>query len=197
MAGVLQQRFAHVGEKMRTLRLTQRLTQGELGQRAGVNTSTISLLESGKRPGTVEAHGKLARALGLTLSELYAGLEGERKEVIPFQPVTAKTGGSYAHPGLGFAMQPLTTNVLEKRMMPVLLQLAVGGSTVLEQARTGTQTEKFLYVQQGAVDVKVGEQLFTLRKQQSLYFDATLPHHLKNTGKTPANIFLVISPPML
>lgn len=196
MPVVMHQRFAHAGEKIRALRHNGRLTQGELAQRAGINTSTVSLIESGKRPGTVEAHGRIARALGLTLSELYAGLEDDRKEVVPFQPVTANTG-SYAHPGLGFAMQPLTTNVLEKRMMPVLLQLAIKGSTVLEQARGGTHTEKFLYVQQGAVDVQVGDQHFTLRRHQSLYFDATLPHHIRNIGKTTASVFLVISPPML
>ena len=196
MPVLIQQRFAHVGEKIRALRLNERLTQGALAKRAGINTSTVSLIESGKRPGTIEAHGKLARALNLTLSELYAGLEGERKEVVSFQPVTADTG-TYAHPGLGFAMQPLTTNVLEKRMMPVLLQLAVKGATVLEQARGDTHTEKFLYVQTGSVEVQVGDQHFTLHKHQSLYFDATLPHHIRNIGKTTASVFLVISPPML
>ena len=190
------QRFAHVGEKVRSLRLEQRLTQGALAATAGINVATVCLIEKGKRTGTVEAHGKLARALGLTLSELYAGLDETRREAIAFQPAPTKAE-TYTHPGLGFAIQPLTTNMLEKRMMPVLLQLEPGGATVQEQARAGSQTEKFVYVQQGTVEAIVGGEHFPLRKQQSLYFDATLPHQLRNTGKQRASAFIVISPPML
>lgn len=190
------QRFAHVGEKIRALRLEQRLTQGALAQQSSTNISTISLIESGKRTGTVEAHGKLARALGITLSELYAGLEGEQREVVSFQPAPPKAE-SYAHPRLGFAMQPLTTNVLEKRMMPVLMQLEVGGSTVQEQARAGSHAEKFVYVQDGAIEIRVGDQTFPLRRHQTLYFDATVAHQLRNIGKEPAKLFIVTSPPML
>ena len=191
-------RYDQIGVKIRALRQEQRLTQGALAKRSGINIATICLIELGKRRGTVEAHGKLARALGLTLSELYAGLEAEGTTRRPtaFQAAPAKTE-AYTHPALGFAMQPLTTNVFEKRMMPVILQLDIGGSTVLEQARAGALTEKFLYVQQGTVAVRVGEEHFTLRKQQTLYFDATLPHQIRNVGKQRASLFVVVSPPTL
>ena len=186
----------HIGEKIRALRQAQQLTQGELAKRAGVNIATICLIELGKRRGTVEAHGKLARALGLTLSELYAGMEEGDHERVVVQPTPAKSE-TYLHLDRGFTMQPLTTNALEKRMMPVVLQLEPGSSTVQEQARAGSHTEKFLYVQQGAVEIAIGEQRLTLRKGQSLYFDATLPHHVRNVGKQRAALFAISSPPML
>ena len=196
MTVMTRQHYAHVGAHIRALRLNQQLTQGELAKRAGMNISTISLIESGKRTGTIGVHGRLARALGLTLSELYAGLEEERRVPVAFQPAASKTE-TYAHPGLGFAMQPLTTNVLEKRMMPMLLQLEPGGATVQEQARAGSQTEKFLYVQQGTIEIVVGAERFTLRKQQTLYFNATVRHVIRNAGKLRATAFVVTSPPML
>ena len=195
MPDVLQ-RPHHIGEQVRRLRFEQRLTQGALAKRAGLNTATICLIEKGKRQGTVTAHGKLARALGLTLSELYAGLEERRHRPATMQAAPPKAE-AYAHPGLGFAMQPLTTNVLEKRMMPVLVQLEPGGATIQEQARAGSHTEKFLYVQTGTIEVRVGEERFTLRPHQSLYFDATQPHQARNTAKQPARLFMVSSPPML
>ena len=190
------QAYRHVGEHIRMLRLERHLTQGQLAAKAGVNIATICLIEKGKRPGTVEVHGQLARALGLTLSELYARLE-ERAS----RPPTALQHGSakpetYAHPGLGFAMQPLTSNVMDKRMMPILLQLEPRGATVLEQARADTQAEKFVYVQSGVVEVRVGDERFTLRKHETLYFNAMLPHQIKNIGKTAAGLFVVMSPPM-
>ncbi len=196
MPSLLSQPPSHVGEKIRALRFEQRLTQTALASRADINTATVSLIESGKRPGTVEVHRRLARALGLTLSALYAGLDEARKDAVAFQPEPT-TREVYAHPGLGFTLQPLTTNMLEKRMMPVRLRLEAGGSTVVEQARAGSQTEKFVYVQAGTIEVRVAEECFPLRQHQTLYFDATLPHQLRNVGREPAEVFLVVTPPML
>ena len=193
---IMAPQYQHVGEKIRALRMGRQLTQTALAATSGVNIATICLIEKGKRPGTVEVHGKLARALGLTLSELYAGMDEERRESTAFQPAPPKTE-TYAHPGLGFSIQPLTMNVLEKRMLPLLLQLEPGGATVQEQARAGSHTEKFLYVQQGAVEVRVGEERFTVRRQQTLYFDATLTHQIRNPGRQRATVFVVVSPPTL
>jgi len=47
------------------------------------------------------------------------------------------------------------------------------------------------------LEVRVGEQTFPLRRHQTLYFDATLAHQLRNLGKEPAKLFMVTSPPML
>jgi len=47
------------------------LTQDELAERAGVGQSTVAMWESQGRQPTAENAVKLARALGLTVEQLY------------------------------------------------------------------------------------------------------------------------------
>lgn len=46
------------------------LTQGGLAEAAGVGVSYLSEIETGRKPGSVAALGKLARALGVALDDL-------------------------------------------------------------------------------------------------------------------------------
>lgn len=66
---------AAMGSRLRTIRQSQRLTMVVLASLSGVDAATISRIERGRMPGTLESHFKLSRALGLTLAVLYEGLE--------------------------------------------------------------------------------------------------------------------------
>ena len=62
-----------IGERINQLRARNNLSQSELGRRAGVPVSTISMLESGIRSGdsmSVDTARKLARALSVTMDFL-------------------------------------------------------------------------------------------------------------------------------
>ncbi len=63
-----------IGTRLRTVRSTQRLPMVVLASLSGVDAATISRIERGRMPGTLESHLKLSRALGLTLAALYEGL---------------------------------------------------------------------------------------------------------------------------
>lgn len=60
------------GEKLRTLRMEQRLTQGELAQKAGLGVNTISNYEKGKTyPQDRSVYTPLAEILGVSVETLY------------------------------------------------------------------------------------------------------------------------------
>lgn len=186
--------FRTLGEKLAALREQKDLSLRDVETQTGVNRTIINRIELGKMPGTVESHAKLARCYGVTLAQLYEGLEPEAPA-----PATVQTAAGrlehYRNPGLGFSVQPLTTDVLRRHMMPVYVLLAPGGHTPQEQHKAGT--EKFLCVVEGSVEVTVGEATQTLQKDDTLYFDASLPHVVKNVGTVPARCFQVSSPPAL
>jgi len=186
--------YRTLGHKLAALRERQGLSVRDVEGRTGVNRTVLSRLERGKMPGTVESHAKLARLYGLTLAQLYEGVEPEALGPTTIQMAATRVD-YYRNPGLGFTLQPLTTGALERHMMPVYLLLAPGGQTPHEQTRPGI--EKFLCVVEGSVEVTVGDQTQTLQKDDSLYFDASLPHLVKNPGTVPAKCFLVSSPPAL
>jgi len=184
-----------VGARLRALRKAQDLTLMELAKASGVDAATISRVETGNMTGTLECHLKLATGLGVKLTELYAGIEEARaKAAATIQPAGMRRD-VYVHEAGKSAITLLTTDVLRKQLMPVLITIEPGGSTQKEEARVGT--EKFLYVLEGTLEARVGGATHTLRRGSSLYLDAAIPHALRNPGGRPAKCLAIVTPPVL
>lgn len=67
-----------LGQRIRELR-TQRpekWTQEDLAERAKISVSFLSMIERGERIAHVETLAALSQALGVSLSELFAGTDG-------------------------------------------------------------------------------------------------------------------------
>ncbi len=60
-----------VGRQVRRLRRERELTQGQVAQKAGLNLTTVSHVETGSVSPTVETLGKLAHALDVGVVELF------------------------------------------------------------------------------------------------------------------------------
>lgn len=71
-----------IGQRIRMLRTqrAERWTQEELSQRSQISVSFLSMIERGERVAHVETLASLARALGVSLSELFAGVEDHPPE---------------------------------------------------------------------------------------------------------------------
>ena len=64
-----------VGQVLRSLRIARDLTQEELGRRAGLSMTYISLVETGKRNPTVAAVSALLVVLKISWTEFGAHLD--------------------------------------------------------------------------------------------------------------------------
>ncbi|MEE8454089.1 MAG: helix-turn-helix transcriptional regulator, partial [Limibaculum sp.] len=62
-----------VGPSIRRYRVAEGLTLAELARRSGVSISTISKIENGKISGGFETIYKLARGLGVLVTEIIDG----------------------------------------------------------------------------------------------------------------------------
>ena len=60
------------GERVRDLRLAKGLSQEELAFRAGVHRTYLGGIERGERNPALKNIAEIAKALGVTLSELFA-----------------------------------------------------------------------------------------------------------------------------
>ncbi len=183
-----------IGPRVRALRTEQKLTLAQLAKASGVALATISRIETGNMTGTLESHVALAQALRVGLPELYEGLSGAQRPRAAVQTKAARTE-VYAHAAGRSSLRMLTQDVLKKKMMPVLIEIAPGGRTQPEQTPRGT--EKFLYVMDGAVEVTIGEERLPLKREETLYFDAGLKHTVRNTTRRPARVLCVLTPPVL
>ena len=179
-----------VGEKIRTLRKQADMTLEQLSEKTGLGLGTLSRIENDKGGRNVETHKKLCEALGMTLAQLYQDVPVEEMESRPLA-LTSEEVETFVYDEKASAVL-LAKQVLQKNMLPQLIILQPGGATHREQTRPGC--EKWLFVLEGTVEAVAGEQRHRLSRYGTLYFKASVPHQLINTGNEVAKVISVTSP---
>lgn len=179
-----------IGKKLKALRKDRKMTLKELSLKSGVQIATLSRMENDVMPGTLESHLNICKTLSVSLSDFYKEVESEHKTISFIKQ--KERHESFVHPKKS-TTEILTTKILGKKMMPLLIRIQKGGKTHKEENRVGT--EKFLYVLDGKIKAKVGKDEYNLSKGDSIYFDASLPHVLLNSGKSEVRAICVLTPP--
>ena len=181
-----------IGNKIRILRKAKKMTLEQLSEKSGVALATLSRIENDKMTGTLESHMNIAKTLGVNLSELLSDIGIENKNI----DIMSKKNHTdvFVHSDKS-SYEILTTKVLSKKMMPILLKIDSGGGTNPEQASSGT--EKFIFVLEGSIELNIADKKYTLDCADTTYFDASMSHYYKNTGKNPAKAICIITPPAL
>ena len=178
-----------IGSKIKRLRKKQKMTLVELSQKSGVQVATISRIENEKMVGTLESHIQIAKSLGIDITQLYSDAATPPKK--PEVETPNSLTDQFQHSDKS-GYEILTKNVLNKKMMPVLIRLEIGGETTLEQGAVGS--EKFVFVLEGKIEIKINKESYILEKAHTLYFDASLPHRFHNAGKKIARVLCVGTP---
>lgn len=181
-----------IGPQIKTLRKSKKMTLVELSEKSGVQIATLSRIENGKMIGTLESHMNIAKALGVDITLLY------QRSIGPPKPPVIETQNSVAeefkhNEKSGYEI--LTKKVLNKKMMPILIRLDPQGETPIEQGVA--ESEKFLYVLEGSVEITINNQSYKLDKGHTLYFDASLSHQMRNKAAKAARVICVGTPVML
>ena len=89
----------------------------------------------------------------------------------------------------------LTHDAMKKKITPFLMTLEPKAETDADKTELGV--EKFYFVLEGEVTVKIEKKEFVLKEGETLYFDASLSHQIGNRGAKKARIFYAVSPPTL
>jgi transcriptional regulator with XRE-family HTH domain len=183
-----------LGERIRTLRKDARLTIVDLAVKTSIDQATLSRIENGKMTGTLDSHRRIAEALGIRLPDLYDSVTDPKAEAQDKK--LAHKLETFSHSS-GAVAELLTTAVLQKKMMPVLLKLKVKGHT--ESEEYSPQTERFLYVAKGQVELILGrdKESRILKQHDSLYFNAANPHQIWNRFKSESWVVSVLTPSSL
>mgnify|MGYP001572047927 CR=1 FL=1 len=180
-----------LGEKIRRLRTQAGWSLRDLAHRSRVDFGTLSRIETGKFVGHVTTHQKIGQALGLSLGELYRETRLVPEASDMPTPMHASEAERFTYDQNASAVL-LANQVLEKRMLPQLILLQPGGQTHQEQGKAGS--EQWLFVLEGEIEVRIGEQVYPLTPNGTLYFNAAIPHQLRNPGTMAARCISVTTP---
>ena len=179
----------YIGKRLKELRAARGMSLSGLAEKSGVQIATLSRIEHLKMTGTLESHMNIAKALDIDITQLYTGIIKEEDKV---DLRTSKSATDVFVHSDKASYEILTAKVLSKKMMPILLKIEPNGKTNKELNQAGT--EKFIFVLDGKIEVKIGKESYSLSKHNTLYFDAALEHYLINQGRITAKVLCVTTP---
>ena len=179
-----------LGNRIREIRKKKKVTLVELSQITGVAQASLSRIETGIMKGTVDSHRKIAEALGLSLSELYTGIDEKLNEISHRSAAESKQEATLKSNNVRLELLVPQPNM--RKFSPVLATLPAGQS--LTYNKTERNTDKFIWAQRGSVVIALNNKEYTLEEHDSLYFDASFSHIIKNKTTSEACVLIVTSP---
>jgi transcriptional regulator with XRE-family HTH domain len=180
-----------IGQQIQRLRKLKKISLTELARTSGVQIATLSRIENGKMTGTVESHIQIARSLNVDITELYQTLRPE--DAVPVTPRDHLE--VISAPNDKVSTEILTRQSASKKMLPSLVRLQGKSATRIEKGPAGS--EKFVFVLDGTVLVRIGEQTIKLTEKSSLYFAASQPHSFENPLSGMAKFLCITTPVIL
>lgn len=176
------------GDRLRRLRMSQRLTVRELGRLVGVSGSYITQLENKECKPSFSTLKKLAEVLGTSIDVLTE--DGLPDEWV----VSRREDRKYLFTELsGWHIELITfTGNRDKRMQSCLVRLEQGASgpnTIFSHDR-----EDFIFVVSGALKVTSGQREYVLRVGDAAYFNFHRPEHFANSCPGETVFLWVVSP---
>lgn len=172
-----------IGEKLRNLRVQKNLTLEELGERTDLTKGYISQLERDIGSPSMETFFAILEVLGVTPEEFF-------KQETTGQKIHYKKdeGTHYVDEENGFELQWLIPDSNEKEMEPVIVTFHENGEY---KAFAPSLSETFIYVMQGQVELRLGEETYRAKKGESLYYEATESHQLVNHSRGKSRVLIV------
>ena len=178
---------APVGERLRAIRLLRRRTLKDVAEAAGVSESFVSQLERGRTNASVASLQRIAGALGIEVSDLFATNGIPRPRVLRRE---ARELVLWGHLGRKSLLTPKPLHALEV----IAAEFDPGGSTG-DEPYTHGDSEELLLVTEGRVHVQLDTEIYELHAGDSVQYRSSTPHRVSNPGGDAAEVLFVISPP--
>ncbi len=100
---------------------------------------------------------------------------------------------SYTKRTQNYSYRTLTPGAEQKHLRAFRITIDPGRDhKMIEYKHEG---EEFVYVLRGEVEIKVGEELHAMKRGESLHFEATIPHHLRNPSGQKTELIVVLYTP--
>lgn len=172
-----------IGEKLRNLRIQKNLTQEELGERTDLSKGYISQLERDLSSPSMETFFSILEVLGVTPEEFF------HQEAANLQVVYSKEDHTvYFDEENGYELEWLVADSNEKEMEPVLLTFEGAGEYKTFEP---SLSETFIFVLEGELELSLGETTYVAKAGQSIYYQATKQHQLRNHLKKRTKVLIV------
>jgi transcriptional regulator with XRE-family HTH domain len=193
----------NLGARLKELRKKAGLSLRELARQAEVSPSLVSQIENGKSRPSVSTLYSFAQLLDVSVDELFdtdeeaampppAAPPADRRDPAnAWHPSEYATRISVVHPAHrahlrmaeGVDWERLAATP-ERDVNFMKITYAPGAAGNADGTLIAHDGYEYGYVLAGMVEVTVGDEVFLLHAGESLGFDSTIPHILRNVGET-------------
>lgn len=172
-----------IGKKIKAARTRKKMTLEAMANETGFSIDALKRIESGDKIPPVGALLQIARALEIDSALLLK--EQESKLTDRIRAYTKRTEN--------YAYDTLTPGAENKHLKAFRVKIDAG--KVHKGVSYQHEGEEFVYVLDGQIEVMVGDHANLLTTGESLHFNSGIRHKLTNTGKTVAELLVVIYNP--
>lgn len=183
------------GAKIKNLRESREITKEELSKETNVSLELINSIESGDVVPSLTPITKIAKALGVRLGTFLDDApqngplivkNGETNSVVYFSGEENQTDVS------ALEFHSLGAGKNDRNMEPFIIDVHTENGEFNLSSHEG---EEFIYVLEGEIEVKYGQDSFIVSKGDSIYYDSIIPHHLHSYNGEISKILAVVYTP--
>jgi len=176
-----------IGERIRKLRLSKKMTLESLAKSTGFTTGYISRIENSENAPPISTLSKIAQALEVDISFL---LYEDRTDSSRNMIITRKDDPkelSNRKTSYGYRYEALASKKIGKNMEPYILYPDFEYTTFFQH-----DGEEFFYVLEGKIEFFYGDERYILETGDSIYFNAHIPHSGISLGDKKARVLIII-----
>lgn len=175
-----------VGQRIRLLREAMQFSLRDLAERSGVSAPMLSQVERGETSPTLTVAAKIAGGFDLSLSQLLRLDEGQHVVIVKKDERRRSAGAARGH-----SYEMITPPLPGQRVALSEHTLAPGASTVGGESIHEPGSRETLLVLDGTLDLVIDGVRRSLECDDSVTFDADLPHHFENPDENPTTFIAV------
>lgn len=178
--------LVELASRLKAARVAKGYTLDRVAELSGLGKGLLSKVENFRVSPSLPTLAKMCDALGLSLSQLFEGLDEKPKISITRANERILIERDREQSNINY--HALAHGRLDRNMDPFLLDVPAGGG---RQEAMPHEGEEFLMVLKGAVSFEYQGEVHELREGDSLYFDAEVDHRIFNPSKKDASILCV------
>jgi transcriptional regulator with XRE-family HTH domain len=182
-----------IGREVRAFRRKQEITVAELSATTGLSIGMLSKIENGITSPSLTTLQTLAHALSVPLTSFFRGFEEKRMAVHTKagEGVELEREGTRANHQYNL-LGHIGANASGVIVEPYLITLSDQADVFPTFQHGGIET---IYMLEGEVDYRHGDNIYPLKPGDTLFFDANAPHGPDGLVSLPARYLSIISYP--
>ncbi len=165
----------NLGNVLKTYREKVGIKQSVIANRAGISTSMLSQIERSVVSPSIDTLYMVCVALGLDMANLFSILNSKNSVRIHHDQERLKTNSD------GVIYEQLEVSNVSSYQIEMFL-ITIEPNYSIGMSQTGHEGIEIGYVLMGCAQLIVNDIEYTLKKGDSVTFNSSLPHSLKNRG---------------